>query len=129
MTNKKILISSIAGAIVAGLAIAVAMVTIFGNDLRYPTQDLLLGAVPTTAQAELGAKGHQLAEPLSCQNMVEATKENMLVSCTGTTSANLPVQVFGAAMEKSKHEYYTILVSGKPLVKNARCLGADCKDD
>jgi hypothetical protein len=127
--TKKILISSIAGLIVAGLAIALAVITLFGHDLRYDTQAKLLAAVPTTASAELTARGVRLAQPLKCLSMPESTKDDMLVSCTGATTAKKNVQVFGAAMYRKKREYYTILVAGKPVVSNVKCLGADCKKD
>ncbi|MEO5877441.1 MAG: hypothetical protein ABIS86_10305 [Streptosporangiaceae bacterium] len=127
--TKKILISSLAGLIVAGLAVAFAVVTLTGKELRYDTQAKLLAAVPTTASAELSTRGLSLAQPLKCLSMPESTKNNMLVSCTGATTAKKEVQVFGAAMNKKKREYYTILVAGKPVVSNAACLGADCKKD
>jgi hypothetical protein len=124
--TKKILISAIAGTIVAGVAIAIAVITLFGKELTYATQSELLAAVPTTAKAELSTRGHTLATPLSCKNMQQATKENMYVSCAGMTTAKQRVQVFGAALAKTKDEFYTILVNGRPVVQNSSCLGADC---
>lgn len=129
MKNKKILIASLAGAIAAGLAVAVLAALIRGGGPRYATQAELLKGVPSAAKAELSARGRRLAQPLVCQSMPEATRDRLLVRCTGTTIDAKPVQVFGAALTKRKAEYYTILVAGEPLVKNAGCLGADCKGD
>ena len=127
--NKKILIAAIAVAIFAGLGAAVAMVLTRGGGLRYQTQAELLKGLPADAKAELTARGKQLAQPLTCQNMPEADLSRLLVRCTGTTTDRQQVQVFGSALPESKAEYYTILVAGEPLVKNVGCLGADCKGD
>ncbi|HEY7487309.1 MAG TPA: hypothetical protein VH912_22830 [Streptosporangiaceae bacterium] len=46
----------------------------------------------------------------------------------GTQAALLrAVQVFAAAEDKTKDQYFTILVNGRPVVQNAGCLGADCR--
>lgn len=127
--NKKILVVAIAAAIVAGLGTALAAVLARGEGVRYGTQADMLKGLPTAAKAELDARGRRLAQPLTCQSMAEATLEKLLVRCTGTTTDRQRVQVFGTALTERKAEYYTILVGGEPLVKNARCLGADCKDD
>ncbi|MEO3787138.1 hypothetical protein ABGB12_27750 [Actinocorallia sp. B10E7] len=128
MKNKKILIASIAAAIVAGLGVAVAVILTRGDAVRYGTQTAMLKALPAAAKAELDARGKRLAQPLVCQSMPEATRDKLLVRCTGTTVDKQPVQVFGATLPTLKTEYYTILVAGEPLVKNAGCLGTDCKD-
>ncbi|GAA3201588.1 hypothetical protein [Actinocorallia longicatena] len=128
MTNKKLLVAGIGGMIVTGLVVAVAMLFVFNKSLRYETQAEMLAAVPKTAQAELDTRGHKLAQPLACHTMEQATEKQMLVNCEATTADRKRVQVFGAALAASQDEYYTILVGGKPIVKNAHCLGADCKD-
>jgi len=127
--NKKILVASIAAAIVAGLGVAVAVVLMRGEGVRYETQTALLKSLPAAAKAELSSRGKRLARPLICQSMPEATRDKFLVRCTGATVDKQPVQVFGTTLTARKAEYYTILVAGEPLVKNARCLGADCKGD
>ncbi|WP_157963999.1 hypothetical protein [Actinocorallia populi] len=129
MKNKKILVAAIAVAIVAGLGAAIAVVLSRGGGTRYETQAELLKGLPAAAKAELDARGKRLAQPLTCQNMPEAGLDRLLVRCTGTTTDRQQVQVFGTALTERKAEYYTILVAGEPLVKNARCLGADCKGE
>jgi hypothetical protein len=126
--NDKVLIISLASAIFAGLAVAVFAAYLQRGGPRYVTQADLLKGLPAAAKAELQARGERLAQPLVCQSMPEATRNRLLARCTGTTVDDKPVQVFGAALPKRKAEYYTILVAGEPLVKNAACLGADCKD-
>lgn len=129
MKNKKILIVAIAAAIVAGLGTAFAVLLTRADGVRYETQDELLKGLPAAAKAELDARGRRLAQPLTCQSLPGATLEKLLVRCTGATVDRQRVQVFGTALPGRRTEYYTILVAGEPLVKNARCLGADCKGD
>lgn len=129
MKNKRILVISLAGAIAAGLVVAFAAVLLRAGEPRYGTQAAMLKGVPAAAKAELISRGRQLAGPLVCQSIPGATAEKLLVRCTGSTTDAQRVQVYGAALTKRKAEYYTILVAGRPLVKNAGCLGADCKGD
>ncbi|GAB2814567.1 hypothetical protein GCM10022221_10540 [Actinocorallia aurea] len=126
--NKKILAIAVAVVACAGAAVA-AIVLLTGGGHRYENQAALLKAMPAAAKAELGTRGQPLAGELVCESMEGASEEKLLVKCTGQTTAQKPVQVFGAAVAKSEREYYTILVSGRPLVKNASCLGADCAAD
>ncbi|ROO91308.1 hypothetical protein EDD29_9061 [Actinocorallia herbida] len=126
--NKKILAIAVAVAACAGAAV-LAVVLLKGGGHRYENQAAMLKAVPSAAKAELGTRGQPLAGELVCESMEGASAEKLLVKCTGETTAKKPVQVFGAALAKSAREYYTILVGGRPLVKNASCLGADCAAD
>ncbi|MDX6738421.1 hypothetical protein [Actinocorallia sp. A-T 12471] len=126
--NKKILAAVIAVAACAGVAVA-AVLLLRSGGTRYENQAAMLKAVPAAAKAELGTRGQPLAGDLVCESMEGASEEKLLVRCTGETTAKKPVHVFGAALAKSEREYYTILVSGRPLVKNVPCLGADCGAD
>ena len=99
-----------------------------GKELRYKTQAALLRAVPTTAADELRARGVRLAAPLSCTSMPEASKEKLRVACTGRAAGKQPIQVIAAGETETQEHYYTILVNGRPLVQNADCLGADCRE-
>jgi hypothetical protein len=104
------------------------LLTIFGGkELRHKTQTALLIATPMTASDELRSRGHYLVKPLTCQDMPGFTKRRMRVSCLGSTTDAKRVQVIGAAEDRVKEEYYTILLNGRPLVQNAHCLGRDCR--
>lgn len=98
-----------------------------GAELKYGTQAALRGALPVTAAAELQQRGVRLAAPLKCADQPGRSKERIRVSCTGTTSDEKPVTVFGSGEKKTNRAYYTILVDGRPVVQNASCLGADCR--
>jgi hypothetical protein len=105
-----------------------ALLVIFGGrELRHKTQASLLAATPAIAGDELRSRGHYLANPLACDNMPGFTKRRMRVSCLGKTTDNKRVQVLGAAEDRVKEEYFTILVNGRPMVQNAHCLGPDCR--
>lgn len=97
------------------------------KELKYPTQAALLRAVPVTATDELRTRGVQLTIPLACVSMPEATKLKMRVACTGMAKGHKAVQVVAAGEAKTREQYYTILVNGKPVVQNASCMGADCR--
>lgn len=125
--NKKILIGALAAAACVGIAVAAAAL-LLGGGIRYESQAAMLKRMPAVAKAELTTRGQHLAGPLVCESMEGASQEKLLVRCSGETTARKPVRVFGAAMAKPQREYYTILVDGRPLVKNAPCLGADCED-
>lgn len=108
-------------------AVLIGLLAVFGGkELRHKTPAALLAAIPGIAADELRTRGHQLAGPLSCQHMPGSTKRRMRVSCSGTTTDRERVHVIGAAEDKVKQEYFTILVNGRPLVQNAGCLGMDC---
>ncbi|MCD0447715.1 hypothetical protein LO762_00670 [Actinocorallia sp. API 0066] len=126
--NKKILIGALSAALVLGLAVAIPL-ALRGEGTRHADQAAMLRAVPAAAKAELGGRGQPLEGALACESMEGASADRLLVRCTGQTAAKKPVHVFGAAMPSARREYYTILVDGRPLVKNAPCLGADCEDD
>ncbi|WP_460364891.1 hypothetical protein [Actinocorallia lasiicapitis] len=128
MTKKKLLIAGVGGMIVTALVVAVAMVFVFNSSVRYETQAQMLASVPTSAGAELDGRGTKLSGPLTCTTLPESNAKKWLVGCEGETTGAKSVQVFGATLVDDEREYYSILVDGKPVVKNARCLGADCKD-
>lgn len=113
--------------LVVALAIGIGFL-LFGShkELRYSTQAALLQAVPGTATDELRAHGVRLTAPLACASMPGYTPKKMRVACTGKAAGNRPVQVIAAAEKKTKDQYFTILVGGRPVVQNADCLGADC---
>jgi hypothetical protein len=116
-------------AIVVGLAGAVAIGFLLAGphkQLRYRTQAALLSAVPVTATAELHARGVRLTAPLACGSMPGATMQKMRVGCTGMAKGRRAVQVVAAGQARTRDQYFTILVAGRPVVQNAGCLGADC---
>ncbi|GAA2249902.1 hypothetical protein GCM10010402_00670 [Actinomadura luteofluorescens] len=98
-----------------------------GQELQYKTQAALRKALPVTATAELHKHGVRLGAPLRCADLPGWTKKKMRVSCTGMTSDEKPVEVFGSGELETRKNYYTILVNGRPVVENASCLGADCR--
>jgi hypothetical protein len=111
--------------VLAGVA---AFLLFTGKEMRYETQAALLRAVPATAADELRARGVRLTAPLSCTSLPEANMAKMRVACTGRTAGNQPVKVIAAGESEIKEHYFTILVNGRPLVQNAACLGADCRE-
>ncbi|NDU75931.1 hypothetical protein GWI34_25365 [Actinomadura sp. DSM 109109] len=99
-----------------------------GRDLEYETQAALRKALPANAAAELREHGVRLAAPLRCADLPGWTRDKMRVSCTGMTSDEKPVEVIGSGERQAHRNYYTILVDGRPVVENATCLGADCRE-
>lgn len=93
---------------------------------RYSTQAALLGATTERAADTLRRHGHVLAAPLTCQDLPGVTPQKLRLSCNGKTTARRQVQVIATAELPQRTEYYTILVNGRPLVQNSRCLGIDC---
>jgi hypothetical protein len=124
---KYIIRIGIPAAVVAVLGVIGLVWFLSAKELRYGTQAALLRAVPTTAAAELRARGVRLAKPLSCASMPGATKKKMRVSCTGKTPQNQPIEVIASGEDETQDHYFTILVNGRPLVQNADCLGTDCQ--
>jgi hypothetical protein len=112
----------------AGLAVGLGFM-LSGSDkqLKYRTQAALLRAVPVIAADELRARGVRLTAPLACASMPEATKVKTRVACTGMARGHQTVQVVAAGQVKTQDQYYTILVGGRPVVRNAACMGADCR--
>lgn len=106
----------------------VALLLTGREELRYQTQSALRKALPVTAAAELQQRGVTLAAPLKCEDLPGWTKSKLRVSCTGTTSDDKPVEVLASGEEETSESYYTILVDGRPVVENATCLGADCRE-
>jgi hypothetical protein len=128
MSRKKALILGSAALLVLVVAGGAAFLALSGGkELKYKTQAALRKALPVTAAAELHQHGVELAAPLKCADMPGWTKERLRVSCTGTTSDKKPVEVLGSGETKTAKSAYTILVSGRPVVENASCLGADCR--
>ncbi|HEX6471547.1 MAG TPA: hypothetical protein VF069_20770 [Streptosporangiaceae bacterium] len=116
------------------LAVAVALAVGLGllltrshRELRYRTQAALLRSVPVMAADELRARGIRLTAPLACAGMRGASKFRLRVACTGMAQGRRAVQVVAAGQVRTKDQYYTVLVGGRPLVQNAGCLGADCR--
>lgn len=116
------------GVALAGLAVGLGFL-LTGSDkqLEYRTQAALLRAVPVIAAAELRARGVRLTAPLACTSMPEATKLKTRVSCTGVAQGRQAVQIVAAGQLRTRDQYYTILVGGRPVVQNAACMGADCR--
>ncbi|MBC6460097.1 hypothetical protein HKK72_19715 [Actinomadura sp. HBU206391] len=109
-------------------AVLAGLLMIFeSEELRHKSQTALLAATPTIAGDELRSRGHYLERPLTCWSLPGHTKRHMRVGCSGSTTDRKRVQVIGAAEDKRKEEYFTILLNGRPLVQNANCLGADCR--
>lgn len=98
-----------------------------GKELLYSTENALLGATNRAAPQELAARGHQLAGKLSCARQPGSTKNSIRVRCTGTTSTRKPVVVLASVEQQTEDEYFTILVDGRPMVENVRCLAQECK--
>lgn len=124
--RDKILIGAAAGVVAVGAAGGAAYFVFFDKELRYQTQAELRAATPQLATAELRARGHTLSAPLACRDMPGWTKQKMRVRCDGRTTRRERVQVLGAAEDKVKEEYFTILLNGRPVVQNAGCLATDC---
>lgn len=126
--NVKTFAMVVAALVVAGVAVALVYVSFVDHkELRYKTQAALLAAIPHTATGELAKRGVTLAGPLGCWSMPEATPRKLRVACMGQTVKGKRVKVIGAGEHKVQEEYFTILVDGHPLIKNAGCLGADCR--
>ncbi|MFC9976259.1 hypothetical protein ACFVH6_35740 [Spirillospora sp. NPDC127200] len=114
--------------VVTGVAAGIAYLTLTDRkELRYETQTRLRNALGATASTELRARGVSLPDGLACADMAGWSKEKLRASCTGRTADRRPVQVIGAGERRTSDHYYTILVGGKPVVQNARCLGEDCR--
>lgn len=125
--KQALILGSAALLVLVAVGGAVYLVLSGGRELKYKTQAALREALPVTAAAELHQRGVRLAAPLKCADRPGWSKEDMRVSCTGTTSDKKPVKVFGSGEKETNHAYYTILVDGRPVVQNASCLGADCR--
>ena len=130
LDRKKILILGAAVLIVLLLAGGGIAYLLFGGEkLTYETQAALRRALPSAAAAELEKRGVTLAGPLECEDLPGWTKDRLRVSCNGVTSDKKPVKVFASGDRETAESNYTILVAGRPVVENAHCLGADCKDE
>ncbi|MEW2352464.1 hypothetical protein [Spirillospora sp. NPDC029432] len=128
ITRKKGTALGIAGLAVLGV-VAAAIVYVLLTDskeLRYPTQSALRGALGTTAADELRGRGIQLQKALSCHDLPGWTKLKLRAGCSGSTADKKTVQVIATGEDETREHHYTILVDGRPVVENARCLGADC---
>jgi hypothetical protein len=115
---------AVAVAVAAGMGF---LLTRSHKELRYRTQAALLRAVPVIAADELRTHGVRLTAPLACATMPDASKFRLRVACTGMAEGRRAVQVVAAGQAKTKQQYYTVLVGGRPLVQNAGCLGPDCR--
>lgn len=93
---------------------------------RYTTQAALLGATPVRAADTLRARGFALRAPLVCRDLPGATRKNLRLTCSGSTTGKRRVQVIASAEVAREAQFFTILVNGRPLVQNVSCLGADC---
>jgi hypothetical protein len=117
------------GLAVLGVVVAaIAYVTLTDSkELRYPTQSALRDALGTSAAAELRGRGIALSNELTCQDLPGWTKLKMRAGCHGSTADKKPVQVIGTGEDETREHHYTILIDGRPVVQNARCLGTDCQ--
>ncbi|MFF5264741.1 hypothetical protein ACFY4C_37960 [Actinomadura viridis] len=124
----RILVAGLTGLLVAGVVAAIAVVWLTGSkELRYPTQAALRGALGARATDELRQRGITLTQGLICKDMPGWTKEKMRAHCLGMTAAKKNVLVIGTGEDKTREHHFTILVDGRPVVENARCLGSDCR--
>lgn len=126
--RKAVILGSAALLVLVLVGGGVAFLLTGRDELRYTTQSALRKALPVTAAAELQQRGVTLASPLKCEDLPGWTKSKLRVSCTGTTSDRKPVEVIGSGEQDTAKSYYTILVDGRPIVENAPCLGADCRE-
>ncbi|RFU38720.1 hypothetical protein DZF91_26180 [Actinomadura logoneensis] len=114
--------------VVVGVAAGIAYLALsHTKELRYKTQNALRAGVARRGGEELAHRGVTLTSALNCTDSPGWTKRKMRVTCTSSTSDHQPVQVIGAGEGTTQEQYYTILVNGRPLVENATCLGADCR--
>jgi len=129
VSRTKALALGTVGLLVAGGGAAIAYVTLFsGKELRYATQNQLRASMTATATDELKTRGVTLGKPLSCTDMPGWTKLKMRVTCTGSTADHKTVEIIGSGEDAKQENYYTVLVGGRPVVQNAQCLGADCRN-
>ena len=98
-----------------------------GKQLLYETERSLRGATSRAAPQELAARGQPLAGKLSCGRQPGSTKKSIRLRCTGATNTGKPVVVLASVEVETKDQYFTILVDGRPVVDNARCLGQECR--
>ncbi|WP_067492002.1 hypothetical protein [Actinomadura hibisca] len=129
-TRVRPLVLGVLALIVTGVTAGIVYLALTftgGKELRYETQPQLRNALAGTAGAELKARGVPLREGLTCTDMAGWSKAKTRASCTGRTADRKPVQVFGSGEDRTRDHYYTILVDGKPLVQNVRCLADDCR--
>ncbi|GLZ14444.1 hypothetical protein Acsp04_46790 [Actinomadura sp. NBRC 104425] len=94
---------------------------------RYGSQEELRRVLPRTAADELRARGIGLLGALRCRDIPGWTEDRLRVGCEGVTGDRRPVQVIGTGDERTRRNYFTILVDGRPLVENSTCLGEDCR--
>jgi hypothetical protein len=128
ITRVKGMALGLAGLAVLGAVAAIAYVFLTDSkELRYPTQSALRGALGATAADELRSRGIALRKDLTCQDLPGWTKLKLRAGCHGSTADKKPVQVIGTGEDETREHHYTILVDGRPVVENARCLGADCR--
>lgn len=134
LTAVKFIIGTVLALATAGIICGVGYIALVGDDergprskLRYPTQTALRAATPARASDALREHGHDLNAPLECHDLPGVTRRDLRLTCGGTTTESRPVQVIAAADVSRGEEYYTILVSGRPVVQNVTCLGADCR--
>jgi hypothetical protein len=113
------------------LAVSAALATLAtgcgGKELLYETEGALRAATNRSVPQELATRGHQIAGKLKCARQPGSTKSSIRLRCTGTTSAHKPVIVLASVEQDSEDSYFTILVDGRPVVENVRCLGQECK--
>ena len=116
-----------------GLAGAIAATAFFlltdSKELRYPTQTALRNALAANATEELRGRGIALGSALQCTDIEGWTKLRLRAGCKGKTADRRDVQVIGTGEDKTKTHHFTILIDGRPVVENARCLGADCRSE
>lgn len=114
----------------AGLAVITACATAAagcgGKELLYETEGALRAATSRAAPQELAARGHRLAGPLTCSRQPGSTEKSIRLRCTATTSTQKPVVVLASVEHDTDDSFFTILVDGRPIVENARCLGKEC---
>lgn len=110
-----------------GTALAVPVAGCGGKELLHSTERSLLGAASRYAPQELTARGYQMTNKLACARQPGSTKNSIRIRCTGVTKAKKPVIVLAAVEKETEDEYFTILVDGRPVIENARCLAQECK--
>lgn len=98
-----------------------------GKQLLHTTERSLLSAINRHVPQELAGRGHQFTGRLACARQPGSRKESIRVRCTGATKTKKPVIVLASIEEETEDEFFTILVDGRPVVQNVRCLAQDCK--
>ncbi|WP_433333164.1 hypothetical protein [Spirillospora sp. CA-294931] len=128
ITRVKALVAGCVVLLVLGIGAGVAYAALVDTkELRYKTQAALRTALPGLASHELRARGVALKAAPVCADIAGWTKERMRASCTATTASGDPVKVIATGDDATRHHSYTVLVDGRPVIENARCLGPDCQ--